>query len=87
VTLHFRANDEGHPRLGVTVSRKVGQAVVRQRLKRWTREVYRRHPRRDALAAFDLVVHFKPPARAAHFADFAGELDRLLAALPRTVSR
>jgi ribonuclease P protein component len=88
VTLHFRANQEGHPRLGVTASRKVGRAVVRQRLKRWTRELFRRHPQRDALAALDLVVHFKPPARAARFADFSAEFDRLLAALPpQTASR
>jgi ribonuclease P protein component len=83
VTLHFRPNQQGHPRLGVTVSRKVGQSVVRQRLKRWTREVYRRSPRRRALSAFDLVVHFKPPARQARFDAFAAELERLLGALPR----
>ena len=81
-TLHFLLNSEGAPRLGVTASRKVGGAVVRHRLKRWTRECYRRSPRRGALPAFDLIVHFKPGARTAGFAEFAAELDRLLAALP-----
>ena len=30
-------------RLGITVSRKVGNAVCRNRIKRWTREYFRRH--------------------------------------------
>ncbi len=82
-TLHFRANDVGGPRLGVTVGRKVGKAVARHRLKRWARECYRRSPRRAALPAVDLVVHFKPGAAAGRFADFRAELDRLLAGLVR----
>ncbi|KAB2959187.1 MAG: ribonuclease P protein component [Thermoanaerobaculia bacterium] len=82
VTLHFHPNDEGHPRLGITVSRKVGSSVVRQRLKRWTREVFRRSPRRAALAPLDLIVHFKPGAGEADFASFRAELERLLAGAP-----
>jgi ribonuclease P protein component len=31
-------------RLGITVSRKVGNAVKRNRIKRWIREVFRSHP-------------------------------------------
>jgi len=31
-------------RLGITVSRKVGNAVKRNRIKRWVREVFRKHP-------------------------------------------
>jgi ribonuclease P protein component len=87
VTLHFLPNEEGCPRLGITASRKVGGAVARHRLKRWTRECFRRSPRRAALPAFDLIFHFKPGARAAAFADFQAELDRLLSALPRGGAR
>jgi ribonuclease P protein component len=77
--LHVRPNDLGSPRLGVTASRKVGGAVVRTRLKRWVREVYRRHPRRAALPAVDLVVHLKPAAAAVDSATFRAEIERLLA--------
>lgn len=83
LTLHFQPNSLGAPRLGITASRRVGGAVVRTRLKRWTRECYRRSAHRAALAAVDLVVHLKPEAAAASFVSFSGELDRLLAGLPR----
>lgn len=43
------------PRLGITVSRKVGGAVVRNRLKRRIREIYRRNPDRAGLE-HDLIV-------------------------------
>jgi ribonuclease P protein component len=43
------------PRLGITVSRKVGGAVVRNRLKRRIREIYRRNPDRACLE-HDLIV-------------------------------
>lgn len=38
------ARGDGKPaRIGVTVSRKVGNSVVRHRVKRWVREVFRRN--------------------------------------------
>jgi ribonuclease P protein component len=87
VVLHFRPNQCGHPRLGVTVSRKVGGAVLRHRLKRWTRESFRRSPGRSAVGAFDVVVHFRPEARTSGFVELRSELERLLASLPRGAER
>lgn len=79
--LHFVPNQVGHPRLGITASRKVGKAVVRQRLKRRTREIYRRWKDRGMLPALDLVVHLKPEARASEFGPFQEELLRLFSGL------
>lgn len=41
-------------RVGLTVSRKVGNAVTRNRVKRWLREVIR--PSLPVLSAVDLVI-------------------------------
>ena len=84
LVLHFRSNQTGRARLGASVSRKVGGAVVRNRLKRWTRECFRRSKLRAALPDFDLVVQPKPAAGSSEFAAYCRELERLLAQLPRT---
>lgn len=81
--LHVRENDAGHPRLGLTASRRVGGAVVRNRLRRRVREHYRQHVRLDRLPAVDVVVHLKAAAAGASRRRFYRELDRLF----RTVGR
>ena len=76
--LHFFPNDADVARLGVTVSRKVGNSVVRHRLKRRVVEVFRRSPVRAGLPAWDFVVHLKPEAAAADFAALRHEIEGLL---------
>ncbi len=53
MTLFIVANDLGRPRLGVAATRKLGSAVERNRAKRVSRELFRRHKIPDAL---DIVV-------------------------------
>jgi ribonuclease P protein component len=78
--LFFAANGLTHSRIGITATKKLGKANVRNRLKRWTREIYRRQ--RGALAlderALDFVVNMKPGAAASSFADFRDDLQRVL---------
>jgi ribonuclease P protein component len=78
LALHSISNSLSHPRLGITASRKVGKAVVRQRVKRRVREVFRRWPPRRELGGVDLIVHLQPSAGKASFAELSTELDRLL---------
>jgi len=79
--LYAHPNELGHPRLGITASRKVGTAVVRNRVKRQVREIYRRWSERSQLPALDLVVHVQPTAPTVAFAELGSELRGLLASL------
>ncbi len=79
--LYAAPNELGHARLGMTVSKKVGGAVLRVRLKRRIREIYRRWSERSSLPALDLVVHAKPAMASASFDRLRRELLRQLGSL------
>ncbi|UCE46342.1 MAG: ribonuclease P protein component [Phycisphaerales bacterium] len=59
LTLYMAENDCGYPRLGVSVSRSHGTAVVRNRLKRLVREAFRQNQEKIP-AGFDYVVIISP---------------------------
>lgn len=68
-------------RLGLTVSSKVGNAVVRARVKRQLREIFRR--RRASCRPVDLVVIARPSASKASSAELAAAFGGLLTSLER----
>jgi ribonuclease P protein component len=61
LVVHGRFNGLSHARLGLTVSRRVGNAVVRNRWKRALREAFRQV--RHRLPALDVVVAPRPGVR------------------------
>ena len=67
---------EGHPRLGLVATRRLGKAVQRNRIKRLLREFFRRH--QTGLPAFDLVIMAKKGAAALEYHQVEEELGRLL---------
>lgn len=76
-----RSDPELVGRLGITVTKKVGNAVVRNRIKRLLREWLRLHgwvPK-----GWDVVLVAKDSAaRQGHPADFEPDLTRILKQLP-----
>jgi ribonuclease P protein component len=59
MTIGFKKNQLDHSRYGWTASRKVGSAVIRNRLKRWCRE-YFRSVDGSLKQNLDINVVFKP---------------------------
>lgn len=59
LALHGAINNMGHPRLGITVSRRVGNAVQRNRWKRLLREAFRQS--QHDLPAIDFVCIARAP--------------------------
>ena len=68
-------------RLGVTVSARIGNSVIRNRVKRLVREVFRRR-RADLVPPSDVLVIAKPGASALTYAQAATELERILEIVP-----
>ncbi len=64
-------------RLGVTITKKTGSAVVRNRLRRKLRELFRRCS--ELQAAVDVVVNVRAGAEETAFAELSRDFDKLVA--------
>ncbi len=79
VTVYALPNELGHGRMGISISRRVGTAVRRNRIKRLLREAFRlmqyEFPR-----GYDLVVVVRPhePLELAEYQQLLGEAVRKL---------
>jgi ribonuclease P protein component len=76
-SVHAFPNEFGTPRLGLSVSRRVGNAVTRNTVRRRLREVfYSALP--EVPCNLDIVVSARPAAAAADFRELSEEFVRSL---------
>jgi len=74
LSVRWRPLREPEVRVGIVVSKKVGKAVVRNRVKRRLREILRR----THLPPAELMVVARPEAAEASFEELARDLYRAL---------
>ena len=79
-------SDEGPVRVGFTVSRKVGNAVERNRVRRRLREMVRLNSEGALQAGHDYVLVGRKAALSAAFSDLVAEYGRATARI-RTMRR
>ena len=72
------------PRLGISVSRRVGNAVTRNRVRRRLREIFRRTRPQLSIGAARLVINARPSCAAAAFSEL---LEDYRSAVSRAISR
>ncbi len=70
-----RETDRSEARLGITVSSKVGNAVARNRVKRFVRECFRQW-NHQIVPPRDILVIAKPAAANLSFSEVASEIRR-----------
>jgi ribonuclease P protein component len=73
----------GPARFGFTVTKKLGNAVVRNRMRRRLREAVRLSQAGQARANFDYVIVARPPALDRPFADLCADFTKACARLHR----
>ena len=76
LVMYIRKNDLGRNRLGISVSKKVGNSVVRHHLTRLIRESYRLQEE-YFLCGYDIVVVVRVNAKNSSFADMKSALIHL----------
>lgn len=86
LTLFGLPNSSATSRLGITVTRKVGSAARRNRIKRMLRDVFRRR-RRELVPQMDLVVNAHPGFCDRSLAEVEQEFMTTFSKLARILTR
>jgi ribonuclease P protein component len=76
ITLLYRQNDLGHPRVGLVIAKKsLAKAIQRNTFKRITRDSFRRH--QHDLPNIDIVILSKKGLKVFEREALADQLDKL----------
>lgn len=74
--IYYQQNKLDHMRLGISVSKKLGKAHERNRLKRYVRESFK--TRKDFLKNYDIIIIVRPAAKGLSFLEFGSSIDHVL---------
>ncbi|MDO4814264.1 MAG: ribonuclease P protein component [Gemella sp.] len=74
--IYHSPNTEDHFRLGISVSKKLGKAHKRNKLKRYVREAITQH--KDKIVARDLIIIVRAGAVDIPFEDFVKSINHIL---------
>lgn len=74
--IYYQENKLDHMRLGISVSKKLGKAHERNRLKRYVRESFK--TRKDFLKNYDIIIIVRPAAKGLSFLEFGSLIDHVL---------
>ena len=74
--IYYQENKLDHMRLGISVSKKLGKAHERNRLKRYVRESFK--TRKDFLKNYDIIIIVRPAAKELPFFEFGSSIDHVL---------
>jgi ribonuclease P protein component len=85
-SVHAFPNGHGNARLGLSVSRKVGNAVTRNTVRRRLREVFRACTS-EVPGDLDLVVSARPAAAEATFGELWAEFGKALSTFAGAAER
>lgn len=77
LAVHYLPNEFGHNRYGIAAKVKVGKAVVRNRVRRWTKELLRTWDQ-QLEQGYDIIVLAGRPDAAAGYLTFAEQLAHVL---------
>lgn len=77
LVLHVKKNQTGENRLGISVSKKVGNSVVRHRTKRLIKEAYRLNEP-FIPAGYDLVFSARPDIKDCTYLQIESVIRRLM---------
>ena len=73
LVMYYKKNNIGYNRLGITVSKKVGCAVVRNRVRRLIKENFRLNEEKSA-SGFDIIFVSRVRAAGADFHRIGSEM-------------
>ena len=77
LVVRYRRNGLEHDRFGISTGKRLGGAVVRNRVRRRIREALR-HMDRGSAAGWDILVVVRPSSAAASYSELAEALHRTI---------